>query len=91
MTNITTLEMATMESGIPIPLNNPLGPYNIKVFWMVSMALEYLEVILVMLVASSIVPPYWCWVTTRICKFESPFWVHFLCIFFSLEMVFVVR
>ncbi len=41
MTNKTTLEIATMASGIPIPLNNPLGPSNTKVFWMASMALEY--------------------------------------------------
>jgi len=30
-----------MASGIPIPLNNPLGPSNTKVFWTMSMALEY--------------------------------------------------
>jgi hypothetical protein len=41
MTNKTTLEIATMASGIPIPLNNPLGPSNTKVFWIASMALEY--------------------------------------------------
>jgi len=42
-TNKTTLEIATMASGIPIPLNNPLGPSNTKVFWTMSIAFEYFK------------------------------------------------